>query len=328
MIDWAFYREALANSAAAWTLTYLVFSTVLFGALTVLARWRPLSPATENRGWRIALVAAPLLTTGRIAVEHVGLQGLVGPDALVVAGRAGQVILLGVGVSGVVVVLLTARLWRLFRGERRALGKRGPLADSDVTAMLAELASRAGRRAPRLTRSDALRAPVAIGRNEVCLPRDFIGTYGLDVRRAMLAHELGHLVRHDPSWRTGAVLLQRLLFFQPLQRLASRRLRETSEFLADDFAIRMAVRPDALVEGLIALAATPETRETAVAFSSGSLLLQRVRRALGVTACPGSTPQFVVLGVGIVLFAAAWLSPAVVPAYDCHVPFDWLIFGM
>lgn len=321
MIGGNFYLEAAFNSTAAWTLTYLVFSTVLFGALGLITWLWPLAPSTENRAWRIALVVAPVLTTARITAEHVGLEALVGPDGFVVAGTTGRVILILVACSGVVVMFLTARLWRLARCELHALRNRGPLEDAEATAMLTELAAEVGRHPPRLTRSDALRGPVAIGRDEICLPADFRVRFPTDTRRAVLAHELGHLVRRDPAWRTAAHVLERILFFQPLQRLATRRLRETSEFLADDFAIRSAGRPEALVEGLMALTGGPPdgSMRFAAAFSPGSLLLRRIRRALGEASGPPPVPLRVMLAAGVLLFAVAWASPAAVPAYDCQL---------
>lgn len=316
-----FYLEVVLNSTAAWTLTYVVFSTVLFGALTLIARLRPLASSSENRAWRIALVAAPALTTGRIAAEHVGLDGAVGPDVLVVAGATGRVILAVVVLSGVVVLFLTARLWRVARGELHALRNRAPLEDDETTAVLTELAAEVGRRPPSVTRSAALRGPVAIGSNEICLPADFRERFPTGARRAMLAHELGHLVHRDPRWRAAAHLLERLLFFQPLQRLATRRLRETSEFIADEFAVRYVGRAEALVEGLMALMGAPpdRTMRFAAAFSPGSLLLRRIRRALSETSGPPPVRPRVMFAVGVLLFAAAWASPAVVPAHDCQL---------
>ena len=52
----------------------------------------------------------------------------------------------------------------------------------------------------------------------------------------MLAHELAHLVRRDPQWLVLACLVERAFFFQPLNRLASRGIMESAEYLADDWA--------------------------------------------------------------------------------------------
>lgn len=325
MIGWRFYLEAAFNSLGAWVLTYLIFSTVLFGALAAIARLRPLAPSVENLAWRVVLVTALLLTTARIAAEHVGIEIPVGPDLLVVSGTTGRVILAGVGLSGVVVALLTVRLWRLARGEYHSLRNRGPFEDAETAATLAELSGGVGRRMPRLTCSPTLRAPVAIGRDEICLPADFTRLFGGDSRRAILAHELGHLVRRDPTWRTAAQVLQRLLFFQPLQRLATRRLRETSEFVADEFAIRLTGRVEALVEALLTLTDREYRRpmQFAAGFSPGSLLLRRMRLALGEATTPRPIASPILLGVVVLLLATAWAAPAVVPSHDCRLLIDW-----
>lgn len=106
-----------------------------------------------------------------------------------------------------------------------------------------------------------------------------------------------------------------------IQRLATRRLRETSEFVHDEFAIRLTDRVEALVEGLLTLTAREysQPKQFAAGFSPGSLLLRRMRLALGEATPPRPIAAPVLLVIIVVLLASAWSAPAVVPSYDCRL---------
>jgi hypothetical protein len=102
------------------------------------------------------------------------------------------------------------------------------------------LESTESRRRVRLTGSSALPVPVAlgVGEQEICLPSRALRE--LDDRRqqGLLAHELAHLERRDPAWLLLALGLESALFFQPLNRLARRRLEEIAELQCDAWAVR------------------------------------------------------------------------------------------
>src|SRR2546429_8130729 len=70
----------------------------------------------------------------------------------------------------------------------------------------------------------------------------------------MLAHELAHLARRDSLWLAGASLIERCLFFQPLNRLARRELETTAEYLSDEWATRKTGSPVALAKCLATVA--------------------------------------------------------------------------
>jgi len=89
----------------------------------------------------------------------------------------------------------------------------------------------------RLTRSDGLASPIALGRSEICVPGAVLTDLDAAQQRSVLAHELAHIARRDPLWLTGASLLERVFFFQPLNRLARRRIQESAEYLCDDWAV-------------------------------------------------------------------------------------------
>jgi beta-lactamase regulating signal transducer with metallopeptidase domain len=118
------------------------------------------------------------------------------------------------------------------------IGPREPMPDSPLDAHLAALRRAAGiRRSIRLTAADGLASPIALGRSEICIPRAVLTDLEPEQQRSVLAHELAHLTRFDPLWLTLACVTERVFFFQPLNRLARRRMQETAEYLCDDWAV-------------------------------------------------------------------------------------------
>src|SRR5256885_9988909 len=81
-------------------------------------------------------------------------------------------------------------------------------------------------------------SPVALGLSEICVPELALSELGAEQQRSMLAHELAHLARRDSLWLAGASLIERVFFFQPLNRLARRELETTAEYLSDEWAMR------------------------------------------------------------------------------------------
>lgn len=135
----------------------------------------------------------------------------------------------GVGLVGLAWVRLCSRL-----ADRREI------ADGPLPAVLTRLCHRARlRRAVRLTCSKRIPVPMAFGirRPEICLPMRAVTDLPAEQQESMLAHELAHLVRGDPAWMTLCGIIEKLFFFQPLNRLARRRLQELAEFRCDLWAV-------------------------------------------------------------------------------------------
>ena len=117
---------------------------------------------------------------------------------------------------GLRLLVLRLRLNRDLKTRRPIEG--GPLADA-----LHELCAGAGVAAPRLSVSSDLAGPIAFGR-EICVPERVLSRLAPPEQRAVLAHELGHVVRRDPAWLMAAAVIDHLLFVQPLNRYARRRM--------------------------------------------------------------------------------------------------------
>jgi beta-lactamase regulating signal transducer with metallopeptidase domain len=116
---------------------------------------------------------------------------------------------------------------------------RRPITDGPALTMLRRLQRRSPmRRTVRLTCSNHLTVPIACGviRPEICLPACVLEHFDPTEQEGVLAHELAHHVRRDPAWQMFASALAGLLFFQPLNVLACRRLRELAELACDRWA--------------------------------------------------------------------------------------------
>jgi beta-lactamase regulating signal transducer with metallopeptidase domain len=146
--------------------------------------------------------------------------------------------------------------WSYLRLRRR-LRARPEVIGGGMFSILGRLAEEQGL-APlvRLTCSSRVSVPVALGmsRPEICVPPRALSHLEPEQQEGMLAHELAHLVRRDPFWLAFSRLLTGVLFFQPLNRVASRRLRELSERLCDEWAVERTGRPLSLARCLAEVA--------------------------------------------------------------------------
>jgi HEAT repeat protein/Zn-dependent protease with chaperone function len=110
------------------------------------------------------------------------------------------------------------------------------------------------RRAIRLTTSPICPVPLALAGRHIVLPERFVEDLDREQQHAALAHEIAHLARRDPEWRIAVDILERVLFFQPLNRLARARICDAAEFLCDEWAVRHAASPLAMARCLSAVA--------------------------------------------------------------------------
>jgi len=223
------------------------------------------------------------------------------------------------------VAIATALLLRL--GLRRArllasLGDRAPVVEPLVLARLAGLCRDVRHtRALKLTTASGLRSPVALGWSEICLPSLALGQLDAAQQRSVLAHELAHLRRLDPVWLLVASVLEQLLFFQPLNRLARARMQEVAEYLCDDWAAARDGSGLSVAQGLASVAAWLDGREPVVPLAGmaerPSQLLTRVQRLLQRGAGEVERLRAWHIGGAIVLLTATVLAaPGVRAAPD------------
>lgn len=205
----------------------------------------------------------------------------VGAAIRAVAGEW-EMALLAIWALGAVIGLVRYRsAWARLRA---ALGARREVADGALGEMATELCRAAGvRRQVRVTCSEGVATPVALGRAEICVPPGALALAPAH-QRSMLAHELAHLLRGDPRWLAATGLLEGLFFFQPLNRLGRRRMQEAAEYACDDWASRVTGSGVELARCLVAVArwAAPAPRPLPLAgiAEPESPLVRRVRRLL------------------------------------------------
>lgn len=187
------------------------------------------------------------------------------------------------GVGLALLLLLALRTWRSLRGRR-------VIVDGPLRIRLDRLLAGAGVERPvRLTTSESVVSPVALGwrRWEICVPGRVLCDLTGNQQDAMFAHELAHLLRNDPIRLFLARFVEIVLFVQPLNRVARRRLFEVIESRCDAFAIQRQGQGLALAECLAEVATwiTEGVRPAnAVAMAeAGSPLGQRIRRLLEET---------------------------------------------
>jgi len=171
---------------------------------------------------------------------------------------------------------------------RRLLSGRREVMDPTPLAMLAQLRRHAGIwRMVRLCSTSRASTPFAVGGSEICLPDRLFDALTAEERRCAIAHELAHIARRDPHWQLLAGAIEAVFFFQPLNRLAALRLRETAEYLSDEWAVRQTGSAMGLARCLAAVASwvTPHEESaphvTMAMAEGGSPLLKRVERLLG-----------------------------------------------
>ena len=102
-----------------------------------------------------------------------------------------------------------------------------------------------------------------------------------DQLRAVLAHELAHVRRHDYVTNLFQIAADALLFHHPAARWLSRRIRVEREYCCDDEAMAVARDPNMYARALAALEESRTESRLAVAAASGTLL-DRIQRIAGV----------------------------------------------
>ena len=307
-----------AADALAWLMTYALHSTLLLGGVWLLTSRGPVrSHHLRDLYWKAALVGGVVTATGQVLLRQVdwagAFQARAAREGIVVnavslpmpmpmsigrrpaqpagtAEPAGPVPAPAIPLSTILIMawggIAALALGGLAAAHRRLafrLGRREDVRDYAVLSLLDSLRSDAGMRRPvRLTRSDGLASPIALGRSEICVPGAVLTDLDAAQQRSVLAHELAHIARRDPLWLTGASLLERVFFFQPLNRLARRRIQESAEYLCDDWAVGRTGSGITMAKSLMKVAewmhAEPSPVPLAGMAENPSHLVSRVKR--------------------------------------------------
>ena len=207
----------------------------------------------------------------------------------------------------IALTLSWTRLSRLLR-HRTQLSSSDGGQRGELYLVFEELSRKAGLgKRVRLSASNRLSSPITFGvfRREICLPHTAVYSLDVDEQRAMLAHELAHAKRHDPAWLLTINVLERVLFFQPLLRVARRRQQHIAEYLCDDWAVMQTGDPVSLASCLTEVAGWVvghQRCQLAPSMAAAGMELDtRVRRILNVN----KTPRFASLRYALLPLAFA-----------------------
>lgn len=223
---------------------------------------------------------------------------------------------------GLIVMAMVSYLLSYFR-LRRELAGRVILVGGRAGRLLEDLCHRSGVTSDiRLSCSERIASPVAMGifKREICLPRRALDEMADVELEVMVAHELAHLVRRDPHWAVICHVMSTLLIIQPLNIIASRRLRELAEYQCDAWAAAHCGGALPLARCLTQVAAwlLQSRRMTTLQLVSGmsvhqSTLRKRVGRLLEEDwrLPSGATKNMVLLALTFVLGSVILLTPAV-----------------
>ena len=308
----------LNSAVATWLATYFVHSTLLLGGTSLAIRLFAPSLPIEETLWKCALLLGILSS----AVAVAGSRGaapvtsavalatpVLEPPRAIAAPRSsvdrGPEVVIRSAISipradWMKVTAFFPMVWFagmfiglsfILMGQRRLLrsvGRRKLVTDTELLLDLSHVRDAAGFAKPLcLTSSRQLISPLAIGSVEIAVSEEVMSSLTRAQRVSVLAHEMSHLMRRDPLWRVVTSIINAVFFFQPLNRLATRRMREIAEFLADGAAGRNG-HHIALAECLTNIAGRiSKSNQYAVALTgTPSMLLRRVQRLLAMAEYP------------------------------------------
>jgi len=150
-------------------------------------------------------------------------------------------------------------------------------------ARLSRLAERCGLgREVRLRVVDGLASPITAGwwRPVVLVPASLVAGMPPHLLEALLAHELGHVRRHDYLANLVQNVIETLLFYHPAVWWLSHRIRAEREQIADDFAARQLGEPRRLALALSELEKLQFSSHHLAQAANGGDLMARIRRLL------------------------------------------------
>jgi beta-lactamase regulating signal transducer with metallopeptidase domain/predicted nucleic acid-binding Zn-ribbon protein len=226
---------------------------------------------------------------------------------------------LALGAWALGALVLLAAFGRSYLRLSHRLRSRPRVVGGDLHGQLRTLAAEAGLEgAVRLSCSCRVPVPLALGfrEPEICVPPRALVGLTEEQQEGMLAHELAHLARRDPFWLVLGQGLACVLFFQPLNWVARRRLREISEMLSDEWAVARTGRPLSLA-GCLAEVAGWSVGVSSLPVPSmadrPSSLGRRIRRLLDESRLPESPSRraWLAAAMGVLVIAVAAAAPAV-----------------
>ena len=180
--------------------------------------------------------------------------------------------------------ILTPRVMEIFESVHERLGLGRPI---------------------RLLAHIRLDSPVVVGwlRPVVLLPVSLISGFTTEQLRAIFAHELAHIRRHDFVVNILQRCIESILFYHPAVWWLSKRIRAEREHCCDDIAIRLCGSRRIYAEALIEMERARQPRPILAVAAADGAVLQRFRRVLGMSTSVVDWQS----AVGTLLFLGVWI---------------------
>jgi D-alanyl-D-alanine endopeptidase (penicillin-binding protein 7) len=284
-------------AALGWTLIHFVWQGALLGCAVavLLVALRNARPETRYAVACIGLVLclawpaidlALLLKAGAGDASGKLFPGAGGTGAAMpgatgllpwLAQNLGWIVALWAACSGALSLRMAVGLLWIGRAAR------AQACDPAWQERLSRLAERCGLgREVRLRVVDGLASPITAGwwRPVVLVPASLVAGMPPHLLEALLAHELGHVRRHDYLVNLLQNVIETLLFYHPAVWWLSRRIRAEREQIADDFASRHLGEPRRLALALSELEKLQFSSHHLAQAANGGDLMARIRRLL------------------------------------------------
>jgi Zn-dependent protease with chaperone function len=321
-------RWSVSAEEAVWKLALV--GALFTASIQLAAGWQPLA-GRWNLGASSAVPVAtlavpapaamdlPAVPEARLAILRAMEKTAEPVPAPVPSWRTPSLSVLALGTWAFGALLLLSAFGRSYLRLGRRLSHRPRVVGGDLHRQLQALVAEAGLDGSvRLTCSSRVPVPVALGLREpeICVPPRALAGLTEEQQEGMLAHELAHLARRDPFWLVLGQAVACVLFFQPLNWVARRRLREISEMLSDEWAVARTGRPLSLAGCLAEVAGwSVGTRRLPVPGMADqpSSLGRRIRRLLDETRSPENPARraWLAAGMGVLVIVVAAAAPAV-----------------
>jgi beta-lactamase regulating signal transducer with metallopeptidase domain len=205
------------------------------------------------------------------------------------------------------VVLCSIRLiagWRILRSLTRAGTSIVP---SDIQQSFNELMERLALTKPvRLLASVRIDTPVAVGwlRPVVLIPISALTGLHENHLRAVFAHELAHIRRHDFLVNLIQRGVESVLFYHPAVWWLSGRIRSEREHCCDDLAVKICGDHSMYAQALMELERVRTAEPELAVSSTGGRLSQRIHRVLGYRIVENDWQS----AIAALLFVVVWVT--------------------
>lgn len=170
----------------------------------------------------------------------------------------------------------------------------------------------------RVCESALVQVPAVIGwlHPMILLSARLVTRLSDDELRAILAHELAHIRRHDYLVNVVQIVIENVLFYHPAVWWLSRRLRQEREHCCDDLAAAACGGNLILARALASLAELHAAAPYVLPAATGGSLVQRIRRLVQPESksdrlVPGGLGLGLLCAIGVIL--AIWLFAVSAP---------------